>query len=202
MVPIQFSCYMDLDLIRQLREETNVSIGEIKSALEGAGDSKQKALEILKKRGEILAAKKSERVAKSGLIDAYIHANGKVGALVELRCETDFVARNPEFKNLAHDLGMQIVAMHPLFVRSDEVPEEVIHGEREIFRSQVADSGKPANIVNQIVEGKLKKYMEEICLLSQPFIKNQDETVQDQVNKLIAKLGENITVGRFSRFEV
>lgn len=193
---------MDIDLIRQLREETNVSMGEITSALEESGGSKEKALEVLKKRGEILAAKKSQRAAKSGLIDAYIHANGKMGALVELRCETDFVARNPEFKNLVHDLGMQIVAMHPLFVKSDEVPEEIIHGEREIFSSQAADSGKPAHIVNQIVEGKLKKYLEEICLLSQPFIKNQDETVQDQINKLIATLGENITVGRFSRFEI
>ena len=193
---------MDLNLIRQLREETNVSIGEIKSALEEAGGSREKALEILKKRGEILAAKKSERAAKSGLIDAYTHALGKVGALVELRCETDFVARNPEFKNLAHDLGMQIVAMHPLFVKSDEVPDEIIHGEREIFTSQAADSGKPAHIVNQIVEGKLKKYLGEICLLSQPFIKNQDETVQDQINTLISKLGENITVGRFARFEI
>jgi elongation factor Ts len=146
--------------------------------------------------------KKVRESRKSGLIDAYIHANGKVGALVELRCETDFVARNPEFKNLTHDLGMQIAAMHPLFVKSEEVPDEIIHGEREIFTSQVADSGKPANIVNQIVEGKLKKYLGEICLLSQPFIKNQDETVQDQINKLIAKLGENITVGKFSRFEI
>lgn len=193
---------MDLDLIRQLREQTGVSIGEITSALKEGGGDVSKVLEILKRRGELMAVKKSAREAKNGIIDAYIHANGKAGALVELRCETDFVARNPEFKNLAHDIGMQIVAMHPFFVKSDDVPEEIIHGEREIFRSQAADSGKPAHIANQIVEGKLKKYLEEICLLSQPFIKNQDETVQDQINKLIAKLGENITVGKFARFEI
>lgn len=193
---------MDLDLIRQLRSDTSVSIGEIKSALQEAGDSKEKALEILKRRGELMAVKKSAREAKSGIIEAYVHANGKVGALVELRCETDFVARNSEFKNLAHDIGMQIVAMQPFYVRPEDVPAEVTHGEHEMYREQAAKSGKPANIVNQIVEGKLKKYLEEICLLSQPFIKNQDETVQDQINKLVSKLGENITVGRFARFEI
>ena len=193
---------MDIDLIRQIREQTGISIGEIKSALGEAGGDREKVLEILKKRGKLLAAKKSGREAKNGIIEAYVHSSKRVGAMVELRCETDFVAKNPEFKELAHDIGMQIVAMCPLYVSPEDVPEEVVHGERKIFEEQIAGSGKPDHIVQQILEGKLKKYKEEICLLPQPFIKNQDETVQNRIEGVIAKLGENITVGKFARFEI
>lgn len=193
---------MDINLIRQLREQTGVSIGECKIALEEAGGDIEKAVEILKRRGESIAAKKTSRETRNGIVDAYIHSDGKAGALVELHCETDFVARNPIFRELVHDLAMQVVAMGPLYVKLEDIPEEILAGERDIFFAQVKDSGKPRHIIDQVVEGKMQKYKEQICLLCQPFIKDQDKTVRDHINEVIAKLGENITIEHFVRFEI
>lgn len=175
---------------------------ECRNAIEEAEGDLDRAQEILRKSGALKVAKKAEREAHEGLVEAYIHSNGKIGVLLELNCETDFVARNQLFKTLAHDIAMHIAAMSPQYISSDEIPEEYLAGEKEIYRAQLANSGKPARIMEQIIEGKLKKYKEEISLLTQPFVKNQDVTVQDYINEYIAKLGENIKVGRFVRYAI
>lgn len=193
---------MNLELLKKLREISQASLGECQKALEEAGGDLPKALDILRKKGQIIAEKKSERETKSGLIEAYIHSNGRVGALLELRCETDFVAKNPLFKELAHDLALQITAMAPAYISEADIPEEVLKEEKEIYREELKSTGKPEKIIDQIIEGKLKKRFAEICLLHQPFIKNPDETIENLIKSYIAKLGENIKVERFARFEL
>lgn len=193
---------MNLELLKKLREVSQASLNECRKALEEAQNDFNKALEILKKKGQLIAEKKSERETKAGLIEAYVHSNGRVGALVELRCETDFVAKNPLFKELAHDLALQIAAMAPAYVSEADIPEEVLKEEKEIYREELKSTGKPEKIIEQIIEGKLKKRFSEICLLNQPFIKNPDETIESVIKSYIAKLGENIKVERFARFEL
>jgi len=193
---------ISIDQIKSLREKTGISMIECKKALEEANGDENKAIEILKKKGIEVAEKKSGRETKQGIVEAYIHSNRKMGALVEVYCETDFVAKNSQFKELAHNLAMHITAMNPLYLSEEEIPEKVITEEKELLYSQFKDSGKPEKVIEQIVEGKLKKQHEQICLLSQPFIKNPDITIKQLIDEYIAKLGENIRIGKFVRFEI
>ncbi|MBI2054040.1 MAG: elongation factor Ts [Candidatus Staskawiczbacteria bacterium] len=193
---------VSIDQIKQLREETGVSPTEIKKALEEAGGNAEKAKELLRIWGKTLANKKTSRETKAGLIESYIHPNSKTGVLLDIRCESDFVAKSPEFKSLAHEISLQIAAMKPLFVEEEEIPAEFLDGETKIYKEQLKDSGKPQNIASQILEGKLKKYKQEISLLSQPWIKDEKKTIKNLVEETVAKIGENIEVKRFARYEI
>jgi elongation factor Ts len=187
-------------LVKQLREKTNAGMMDCKKALVEAGGDLEKAEDILRKKGIASASKKASRSVKEGVVASYIHLQGKVGVLVEVNCETDFVAKNDIFREFVKDLTLHIAAAHPLYVVRDEVPEAVIEREREIYREQV--KGKPANVVEKIVDGKLEKFYGSVCLLDQAFIKNPDQTIKDLVASKIAGLGENIVVRRFARFAV
>ncbi|WP_456456374.1 translation elongation factor Ts [Thermovibrio sp.] len=189
-------------MIKELREKTGAGIVECKKALVEAGGDMAKAEEILRKKGAAKAAKKADRATAEGAVFAYIHAGGKVGALVELNCETDFVARNETFKELGHEIALQVAAMAPEYVSREEVPQEVVEKEKEILREQALKEGKPENIVEKIVEGRLNKFFSEKCLLDQPWIKDDSKTIKDLLTDYITKLGENIKVKRFARFEV
>jgi len=191
-----------LDLIKQLRQETGVSLAQCKKAIEQAQGDIEKAKELLRKWGEDLAEKKSSRATKEGIIEAYIHSNKKIGVLVELRCETDFVAKNPEFQELAHDLALHIAAMKPQYVTEEDIPQEVLDKEKEIYREQFANSGKPEEIIQKIIEGKIESFKKEITLLNQPFVKDNTKTVKEVINEYISKLGENITINKFVRLEI
>ena len=192
----------NIDQIKQLREETGVSVSEVKKALEEAKGDVEKAKELLRVRGKAVSEKKASRETKSGLIETYIHPNAKTGVLLDIRCETDFVAKSPDFKNLAHEVCLQIAAMKPLYVSGENVPEEIIENETRIYKEQVAGSGKPEKIVAQIIEGKLNKYKQEICLLSQVWIKDDTKTIKNLIEDTVAKIGEKIEVKRFCRYEI
>lgn len=191
-----------IEQIKQIREETGVSVAECKKALEEAKGDIEKAKEILRKWGKTLAGKKQEREVKEGLVESYIHPNKKVGVLLEIRCESDFVAKSEEFRKLAHELCLQITALNPLYLKKEDIPEEFLAGERKIYQEQFKDSGKPKKIVDQIIDGKLKKYKEEICLLSQLWIKDETKKIQDLVEEYITKIGENIIIKNFARYEI
>ncbi|MDO8241258.1 MAG: translation elongation factor Ts [Candidatus Moranbacteria bacterium] len=191
-----------LEQIKNLRERTGAGVVEVKKALDEAQGDDQKAIEILRKRGQEKAMKKSDRVAGEGVIASYIHSNGRVGAVVKLLCETDFVGRNEEFKALAQDIAMHITAASPKYLKPEEVPTELVEKEREIWTAQLAEEKKPEDIMKTILEGKEKKFREEISLLTQPFVKNPDQTVGELITEKISKIGENIQVGEFSRLEV
>jgi elongation factor Ts len=187
-------------LVKQLRDKTNAGMMDCKKALvESAGDL-TKAEEILRKKGIAGASKKASRSAKEGAIASYIHLQGKVGVLVEINCETDFVAKNENFRDFVKDITLHIAAAHPLYVSREQVPAEVLEREREIYREQVV--GKPPNVVEKIVDGKLEKYYSTVCLLDQAFIKNPDQTINDLVALKIAEIGENIVIRRFTRYAV
>jgi len=191
-----------IDQIKQLREETGVSPTEIKKALEETNGDAEKAKELLRIRGKAVLSKKSSRETKSGLIETYLHQNAQTGVLLDIRCETDFVAKSPDFKSLAHEICLQIAAMKPLFVSETDIPEEFLDGETKIYTEQVKDSGKPEKIVAQIIEGKLKKYKDEISLLSQAWIKDDSKTIKNLIEDTVAKVGENIEIKRFARYEI
>lgn len=191
-----------MDQIKQLREETAVSITECKKALLESGGDIEKAKEFLRKWGKELAGKKSERTAEQGIIESYVHPDRKKGVLLELKCESDFVAKSEDFQNLAHEICLQIAAMKPLFVSPEEIPEEMLSSERNIYEEQLKDSGKPQKISDEIVAGKLEKYKKEISLLSQPWIKDQQKTVSDLISEQVAKIGENIVVKKFARYDI
>lgn len=193
---------VSIKLIKQLREETDISLAECKKALEESNGDIEKAKEILKKKGESVAAKKSEREVNAGLIDAYIHAGGQVGVLIKVLCETDFVARGDLFKELIHELLLQIASMSPIYVSEEDIEEEVIEKEIEIYKEQLVNDNKPDDIKENIIKGKLDKFKKEVCLLSQPWVKDNSMTVQDLINDYIAKLGENIKVKEFVRYEL
>jgi len=192
----------DLEQIKKLRELTNVSLAQCKKALEQTSGDIEKAQEILRKWGEDLAGKVSGRNAGQGIVDAYIHTNKKMGVLIELRCETDFVARNEDFRALAHDLAMQVAAMNPLYVKEEDIPKEVLDKERTIYQEQFASTGKPKEILDKMIEGKLSKFKEGICLLKQPLVKDPSKKVEDAIKACIAKLGENIYVEKFIKIEI
>lgn len=193
-----------LELVKKLREMSGAPMLECKKALEEAQGDLERAFTVLRKRGQATAAKKASRLTTEGQVGYYLHAGGKIGVIVEVNCESDFVARNEEFQQLVHDLAMQICATDPRFVRQEDVSPEVLEREREILREQTAASGKPEAVLNRIVEGKLEKFFEDSCLYEQHFIKDLSGslTVRELINSKIAKFGENITVRRFSRFKV
>lgn len=193
---------ISIDQIKNLRQETGVSVSECKKALEQAKGDNQKAKEILREWGKELAGKKSGREAGLGIIETYVHPNKKIGAIIELRCETDFVAKSKDFKELAHELCLQITAMNPLFLQEENIEEKFLDGERKIYKEQLKDSGKPEKIVNQVIEGKLKKYKEQVSLLSQSWVKDDSKTIKQLIEEYIAKIGENIKVERFVRYEI
>jgi len=188
--------------VKELRERTGAGMMDCKSALVEAEGDLERAAEILRKRGLAAAAKKAGRVAAEGAVGSYIHGGGKIGVLVEVNCETDFVARTDEFQQLVRDIAMHVAAADPRYLSRDEVTEEVLAKEREIFRQRALDEGKPENVVDRIVEGRLGKFYAEAVLLEQPFVKDPDKTVQEMVAEKIAKIGENIRVRRFTRYQL
>jgi elongation factor Ts len=190
------------DMVKKLREKTGAGMMDCKKALEKSGGDLNKATDYLREQGLTQAAKKASRIAKEGIIYSYIHPGDKLGVLLELNCETDFVARTEDFKLLAKDIAMQIAATNPLVVSRSDLRPELLEKEKEIYRTQAKNEGKPEKIIERIVEGKLEKYFQEVCLLEQPFVKDQDRTVKDRINETLAKLGENITVKRFIRFRL
>ena len=190
----------DTTLVATLRSQTGAGIVECKKALDESGDNLEKAVEILRKKGIAKASSKGERATKEGLVHAYVHSNNKVGVLVEIQCETDFVARTESFQDFVHDIALQVAASNPLYVSSDMIPAEVVEKEREIIVAEFAGSSKPKEIVEKIVSGKLDKYFEEICLLNQRFIKDEDVIIGDLLKQKISQTGENIKIVRFVRF--
>jgi elongation factor Ts len=189
-------------MVKELRERTGAGMMDCKSALAEVAGDLEKAVDVLRKKGLAAAAKKAGRIASEGLVGAYIHAGGKLGVLVEINSETDFVARTDEFQELVKDIAMHIAAAEPRFVRREEVDADLLERERAIYRDQAAATGKPANVIEKIVEGKLEKFFAESCLLEQPFVKNPDQTIGQLVQDRVAKIGENIQVRRFSRFKL
>ena len=187
-------------LVKQLRDKTNAGMMDCKRALVESEGDLSKAEDILRKRGIASASKKASRSAKEGVVASYIHLQGKVGVLVEINCETDFVAKNENFRDFVKDITLHIAAAHPLYVSRDQVPAASVEREHDIYRAQV--TGKPANIVEKIVEGKIDKFFSNVCLLDQAFIKNPDQTIKDLVALKIAELGENIVIRRFARYAV
>ena len=188
--------------VKELREKSGAGMMDCKRALDDAEGDIDKAMQLLRERGVAKAAKKEGRVTKEGIVYSYIHPGDKLGVLIEVNCETDFVARTDDFRGLAKELAMQVAAASPLVVAHENLPEELVAKEREIYRQQALNEGKPEQVVSKIVDGRVKKFQQEVCLLLQPYIKDQDKTVSDIVTAAVSKLGENITVKRFTRFRL
>ena len=193
---------MDMESVKELRARTGAGVLDCKKALAECGDDVEKAVDYLREKGLAKAAKKVGRTAAQGLVFSYIHTNGKIGVLVELNCETDFVARTDEFQQLGHEIAMQIAAANPQYVSPEEVPSDDLEREKEIYRNQALEEGKPAHIVDKIAEGRVNKFYEETCLLEQNYIRDPDRKIKDMVIDNIAKMGENIVVRRFARFSI
>ena len=191
-----------LEVIKKMRQQTGAGMVDIKKALDEAGGDEAKAIEILRKQGSAKAVKKADREAREGVIASYVHSNMRVGVIVKLLCETDFVARNEDFQQLGRDIAMHVAAMNPQYVRPEEVTQEAVAKEKEIWREQLANEGKPEAMLEKIMEGKEKKFREEAALLTQPFVKDPSITVGDLIAQNIGKIGENIQIGGFSRLEL
>jgi elongation factor Ts len=190
------------DMIKELREKTQAGMMDCKKALLECGGDQEKAADYLRKKGLASANKRASREAREGIVATYIHNNAKLGVLLELNCETDFVARNADFQELGKELSMQVAASNPLYVDIEDVPAAELEREKDIYREQMKDSGKPANVVEKIVEGKLSKFYSDVCLLEQEYIKDPKVKIRDLVKNKIATYGENITVGRFTRYKI
>ena len=190
------------DKVKELRERTGIGMMECKKALEETDCNLEKAIEVLRKKGYARAAEKAGRAAKEGMVGAYIHPPGKIGVLLEINCESDFVAINEEFKDLVKAIAMHIAAAKPVYVDAEQIPADVLEKEKEIIREQLKDSKKPAEIIEKIVTGKLGKFYEEVCLLEQPYIRDDKIKVKDLITALISKFKENIKVARFTRYEI
>ncbi|HEX7085172.1 MAG TPA: translation elongation factor Ts [Vicinamibacterales bacterium] len=188
--------------VKRLREKTGAGMMECKSALQETGGNEEQAIELLRKKGLASAAKRAGRATTNGLVGSYIHMGGKVGVLVEVNCETDFVARTEDFQTLVKEIALHIAAADPRYVRREDVPADVLEKEKEIYRAQFADSGKPANVVEKIVEGKLGSFFSQVVLLDQPSVRDPNVTIAQLIAQASAKTGENITVSRFARFKV
>jgi elongation factor Ts len=193
---------IDTKTISELRAATGAGIVDCKKALEEAGGDVAQAAEALRKKGMAKADKRGERATKAGLVYAYIHGDGQLGALVEVQTETDFVARNEQFKEFVHDVALQVASMNPLYVSAEEIPPEVIAKEKEILMAEFEGSGKPQEMIEKIAEGKLSKFYSEVCLLNQAFIKDEDKTIGELLKELIGKTGENAKIVRFARFSL
>ena len=190
------------EMVKQLREKTGAGMMDCKKALLEVKGDMDKALEFLRKKGLATAQKRAGRAMTEGTVQSYIHMTGKLGVLVEVNCETDFVAKNEDFKEFAKNIAMHIAASNPLGIKPEDIPEEIVENEKDIYRAQARDMGKPDNILDKIVDGKLKKFYQENCLLDQPFVRDPDISVADLMNELIAKIGENITIKRFVRYQI
>lgn len=188
--------------VKQLREMTGAGLLDCKKALESAGGDLERAVRILREKGLALAAKKAGREASEGIVDAYIHPGSRVGVLVEVNCETDFVARTEEFRRFVHEVAMQIAAMNPTYISRDQVPAEALEREKEILRVQAEAEGKPPHVAEKIVQGRLEKFFQQTCLLDQPYIRDGQITVGELLKQLIARVGENVVIRRFARFEL
>ncbi|OGP73558.1 MAG: elongation factor Ts [Deltaproteobacteria bacterium RBG_16_49_23] len=193
---------ISIELVKDLRQRTGAGIVDCKAALQEAGGNIEVAIDHLRKKGLATAAKKAGRIATDGLVASYIHAGGKMGVLVEINCETDFVAKTEDFQGFVKNMAMHIAAANPQFIRREDVPPEVLEKEREIYRTQALDSGKPAKVIDKIVEGKLERFYAEACLLEQTYIKDSDLTIKEVLDGMIGKLGENIAIRRFARFQL
>jgi len=191
-----------LDKIKELRERTGVGVMDCKKALEESNGDVDKAIEYLRKMGIAKAQKRAGRIASEGLINAYIHGGGKLGVLVEVNCETDFVAKTEEFKKFVKEISMQIAATNPICIDKEDLPKDIIEKEREIYHQQALRSGKPEKVISNIVEGRLKKFYQQACLLEQPYIRDSKLKIRDLLNEIITKTGENIVIRRFVRFEL
>ena len=189
-------------MVKELRVKTGAGMMDCKEALAAVEGDFEQAIDFLRKKGLSAATKRSSKAAKDGTVSSYIHMGGKIGVLVEINCETDFVAKTDDFRAMGKDIAMHVAASNPLFVRPDELPEDALNREKEIYRSQLREEGKPEKIWDKIIEGKLKKYYEDVCLTEQKFIKNTDVTVGTLVSNMIAKTGENIIIRRFARFQL
>jgi elongation factor Ts len=189
-------------LVKELRERTNAGFADCRAALVEAGGDIENAISVLRKKGQAAAAKKAQREASEGLVGSYIHAGGKIGVLVEINCESDFVARTEAFQRLCHDIAMHIAALDPRYVRREDVTSDMLDKERDIYRAQGLATGKPDNVVDKIVNGKMEKFYEENCLYEQHYIKDESVTIGEMISQAIAKLGENISIRRFARFKV
>jgi elongation factor Ts len=189
-------------MVKELRERTGAGMMDCKNALVSTNGDMEKAIDELRTKGLAKAAKKAGRVASEGIVISYIHGGGRIGVLVEVNCETDFVAKTDQFKELAHNIAMQVAAASPEYVVREEVPEADINREKEVLRAQAIEEGKPEKVIDKMVEGRLEKFFKERCLMEQPYIKDPDKTVKDLLHETIAKIGENITIRRFARFEV
>lgn len=193
---------IDKNMIQELRSRTGCGMIDCKKALEEADGDMEKAVDILRKKGAAIAAKRGANVTAEGIVHAYVHPGSQIGVLVEINCETDFVARTEAIRQFAHDLCLHIAAMKPLYLKAEDVDPAFIAREKDIIQAQLADSGKPAKIIEQVAEGKLKKVLSEVCLMQQPFVKNDQLTIDDVLKELIAKTGENIVIRRFARYEI
>lgn len=193
---------VSMESIQLLRERTGLGMMDCKKALEESNSDIEKAIELLRKKGALVAAKRSEKETAEGLVQSYIHPGNNVGVLVEINCETDFVARTDDIKKFASDICLHIAALRPLYLSPENVDASFLEKEKDVFRTQMANSGKPENVINQILEGKINKLYTEICLLNQPFVKDDKKSIEDVLKELIAKTGENIRIKRFVRFEV
>lgn len=188
--------------VKQLREKTGAGIMDCKEALSECNGDISKAVDFLRKKGLATAAKRAGRATTEGIIESYIHMDNKLGVLVEINCETDFVAKNDDFKEFAKNIAMHITATNPVSIRPEDVPKETIDKEKEIYRAQVLEMGKPEQIADKIVDGKMKKYFKENCLMNQAYVRDPDITIEDLLNEMVAKIGENITIKRFARFKI
>lgn len=194
--------HIDAKTVKALREKTGAGMMDCKKALQEAGGDEEKAVDLLREKGLAAAARRAGRSTNQGIVDSYIHLGGKIGVLVEVNCETDFVARNDDFREFVRNICLQVAATNPLYMSREDVPEQILDKERQIIKTQALNEGKPEKVIDKIVEGRLEKYYRENCLLEQAFVKDEDITVNELLTDLIARIGENIVIRRFSRFEV
>jgi elongation factor Ts len=193
---------ISMELVKDLRQRTGAGVMDCRTALQEAEGNVEGAIDYLRRKGLATAAKKAGRIATDGLVSSYIHAGGKIGVLVEINCETDFVARTDDFQTFVKNMAMQIAAANPQYIRREEVPAEVVEKERQIYKTQAMESGKPEKVIDKIVDGKMERFYSEACLLEQTYIKDSDQTVREVLEAMIAKIGENISVRRFARFQL
>ncbi len=193
---------ISVELVKELRQRTGAGVVDCKKALQEAKGNVDAAIDYLRRKGLATAAKKAGRIASDGLVSSYIHAGGKMGVLVEVNCETDFVAKTEDFQAFVKNIAMQVAAANPQYIRREEIPKDVLEKERDIYRTQALEAGKPEKVIDKIVEGKIERFYSEVCLLEQTYIKDSDLTIKELLEAMIAKIGENISIRRFSRFQL
>jgi elongation factor Ts len=193
---------ISIELVKDLRQRTGAGVIDCKAALQEAQGNMEAAIDYLRRKGLATAAKKAGRIATDGLVSSYIHAGGKMGVLVEINCETDFVAKTEDFQTFVKNIAMHIAAANPQYIRREEIPKEALEREQAIYRTQAQDSGKPQKVIDKIVEGKMERFYSEVCLLEQTYVRDSDLTIKELLDAMIAKIGENITIRRFARFQL